>query len=103
MTQRLKTFLLLLTLLTVAVVGLAVWMITRGSRVARGPADRTASPIPQQEVVDVFRKAAQGRASAARQDCIREKLGPERYAAATLSPQSITVEEQFTLLPCYRQ
>ncbi|TSC71670.1 MAG: hypothetical protein G01um101438_975 [Parcubacteria group bacterium Gr01-1014_38] len=103
MTQRLKTFLLLLVLLTVAVVGLAVWMSIGGSRVSRSPADSTAPPIPQQEVVGFFRKAAQERASAARQDCMREKLGPERYAAVTLSPQSTTTEEQFTLLPCYRQ
>lgn len=51
-------------------------------------------------VVEVFRQAAQKDDDAARQDCLRAKLGPERYAALVLNPNAATTEDQFKILPC---
>lgn len=60
------------------------------------------TPAPIEGVADVFRKAAQGEGADARQTCIRQKLGAERYAALALNPSAATAEDQFTILPCYQ-
>lgn len=66
---------------------------------------RTQTPAAVENVADLFRSAArQGRAGETeRQRCIRERLGAERYAALVLNPNAATPEDQFRILPCYRE
>lgn len=58
-----------------------------------------STPAPAAEVVNIFRRAA-GTGEQKRQDCIRERLGAERYAALVLNPSAATAEDQFKTLPC---
>jgi len=98
-----NTFAVLLSLAALAVVLGIVYLVTQqvAQRAAESPPASTASA---KRVVDVFRAAAaQQRASdaARRQDCIREVLGAERYAAIVLSPWSARTEDRLRILPCY--
>lgn len=81
------------------VAGLAVGFAV-GKRQAAGPSE-SAGSLPQsaQNVVDVFRNAGQ-RDDTARQACLKEKLGAERYAALVLNPNAVTTEDQFKVLAC---
>lgn len=102
-TQKLQTFLLLVV--AVLLVGIAVWF-NRGQRLPGSRLAASPSPTPQApeaQVVDIFRKAAQGTSGGTtREDCIRKNLGPERYALITLRPAATTPEDQFKILPCYQ-
>lgn len=75
-----------------------------GIQRSRPPAPRAApSPAAAAEVAGLFRAAAQKDQAAretARQTCLREKLGPERYAALVLNPSAATPADQFRILPC---
>lgn len=51
-------------------------------------------------VVEVFRQAARQGGDTEREACLKAKLGPERYAALALNPNSATTEDQFKVLPC---
>lgn len=96
----------LLSLSTVValVVGLVIgYALGQGGVGTRTGAKRATTPAAE-NVVEVFRKAARPPASQddARQACIKEKLGAERYAALALNPNAATAEDQFKILPCYQ-
>lgn len=93
---------LLLITAVLAGLGLVAWFWWQTPRAVR-EATPASSPISQQEVVNIFRKAAQEAPATTREACLREKLGPERYAVIRLSPQSMTPEERFQTLSCPRE
>ena len=100
-TQKIKTLLLLVV--AVLLLAIAVWFgrgrLPAGTRFLSLPSATPATP--ETRVVDIFRKAAQGtRAGTEKENCIRERLGPERYAAISLNPGVTTPEDQFKILPC---
>lgn len=102
-TQRLKTILLLAV--AVLLLAIAIWFgrgrLPAGTRYLSLPSETPATP--EKQVVDIFRKAAQGTgAGTARENCIRERLGVERYAVISLRPGASTPEDQFKILPCYQ-
>lgn len=96
----------LFSLSTIAalIVGLVIGYALGQRGIGERPGAKRATTPATENIVEVFRKAAQppvGQADA-RQACVRGKLGAERYAALSLNPNAATAEDQFKILPCYQ-
>lgn len=96
--------LLLLSTLVALLVGLVIGYALGQRGVGTRPDAKRATTPAAENIVEVFRKAAQPQAGQedARQACIKEKLGPERYAALSLNPSAATSEDQFKILACHQ-
>lgn len=86
----------IISVLSTLAVGLAFGYILGKRGESAPPKQRAAAG----NVAEVFRQAARQSGNTTRQDCLQEKLGPERYAALVLNPNAATTEDQFKILPC---